>query len=187
MNNIMFSNKKIVLGLLIVLISFLSNLVWGQSDSLYFREMDLKRIGVNFFNLSKPDKFNFEVVVLGGVKNSGIYLIPEGTTLVEIVALTGGSVDESIFDNFKLIRAKSKNPDLKADTVMIISYKDFFDKEKTGSMSKINPLLKPGDIITFPIKPDKDFWDYAGRISTIFIIPLISMATLIVTILNYNK
>lgn len=186
--------KELNLGKTILLITLLFTILCGvngkvqaQSDSLLYREMDLKRLGVNFYNLSKPDKFNFEVIVLGGVKNPGIYLLTEGTSLVELVALTGGSIDESIYDNFKLIRAKVKNPTLKADTVMVISYKDFFDKDKTGSISKQNPLLMPGDIISFPIKPDKEFWDYALRITTIFVLPLLTAATLVVTILNYTK
>lgn len=183
----MISSKKTIFGFLIILFIALNNFVWAQSDSLLYREIDMKRIGVNYFNFSKLDKFNFEVVVLGGVKNPGIYLLSEGTTMVELMALIGGAIDESIFDNFKLIRAKIKNPDLKADTVLVLSYKDFFDKDKTGSITKKNPLLRPGDIIAFPVKPDKDFWDYATRVSTIFILPLISIATLIVTILNYSK
>jgi hypothetical protein len=180
--------KKITIGLVLLFLMISDHSVLAQSDSMMiYRQSDLSKVGMNFYNFSKPEKFNFEVIVLGGVKSQGIYLLPEGTSLIELVALTGGSVDESIFDNFKLIRAKLKNPDLKADTVMVISYKDLFDKEKIGSVNKMNPLLKPGDIITFPIKPDKDFWDTAGKISTIFIIPLISAATLIVTIMNYNK
>lgn len=178
--------KKLVFGILILIFS-ISNLLIAQSDSLLYKELDLKKIGVNYYNFSKQDKFNFEVIVLGGVRSPGIYLLPEGTTLIEIVALTGGSIDESIYDNFKLIRSKSKNPELKADTIMIISYKDFFDKEKVGSLSKQNPILKPGDIVSFPIKPDKEFWDTASKVATIFVIPLISVATLIITIMSYNK
>lgn len=160
---------------------------YPQSDSLYWKEMDLKRIGLNFFNFSKPDKFNFEVVVIGGVKNPGMYLLAEGTSLIELVALTGGTNYESSFENFKLVRAKAKNPELKSDTVFVFNYTDFFDKEKVGNYSKQNPLLKPGDILLFPIRPDKDFWDIAQKVATILVIPLISIATLIVTIMNYNK
>ena len=177
--------KKIILTILLTIA--LNGIINAQSDSMYYRELDLKRIGVNYYNLSKPDKFNFEVVVIGGVKSPGIYLIPDGTSLVEVVGLTGGSVDESIYDNFKLIRAKNKNPELRADTVLIVSYKDFFDKDVTRISPKHNPLLRPGDIISFPIRPDKDFWDIAQRIAGVFIVPLFSLATLIVTILNYSK
>lgn len=184
----MSNYKKIVFGILFLQFIGLGNMLWGQSDSLQiYRQIDLQKVNVSFYNFSKTDKFNFEVIVLGGVRLPGIYLLPEGTSLIELVAMTGGALDESIFDNFKLIRAKSKNPELKADTMMIISYKDFFDKEKVGSFSKHNPLLKPGDIISFPIKPDKEFWDYAQRITTIFVLPLLTAATLIVTILNYTK
>ncbi len=182
-----FGKAVIILGLLFSIILITHGKVSAQSDSLLYREMDLKRIGVNFFNFSKPDKFNFEVIVLGGVKNSGIYLLAEGTSLIELVALTGGTGDESFYDYIKLIRAKTKNPEIKADTVMVVSYKDFFDKEKIGSMSKHNPLLRPGDIISFPIKPDKDFWEVASKVATIIVIPLFTLSTLILQIMIYNK
>jgi len=178
--------KKVVLGVL--LLFTMCEIVWAQSDSLQiYRQSELQKLGIPYYNLSKSDKFNFEVVVIGGVKQPGIYLLPEGTTVIELVALTGGVSDESILNNIKLIRAKTKNPEIKADTVITISYSDFFDKEKIGSISKRNPLLKPGDIITFPIKPDKDFWQTAQNLTTIFILPLLAAATLIVTILTYSK
>lgn len=157
-----------------------------QNDSLFFRESDLKRVSMNYFNLSRPNKFNFEVIVIGGVKNSGIYLIPEGTSLVEVVALTGGATDESIFENFKLIRTKEKNPELRKDTVFTFDYIDFFKKEQINTMQKANPILKPGDIIAFSIKPEKEFWDIAQRIAGVIIVPLLTLGTLIVTIMNYN-
>ena len=182
-----YQNKKLF-GLLFVVIFLIGKDVFPQNDSLMlYKQLELQRNGVAYFNMSKSDKFNFEVVVVGGVRQPGIYLLPEGTTVLELIALAGGAGDESILDNFKLIRAKYKNPELKADTIIVISYKDFFDKDKTGSFSKKNPLLKPGDILAFSIKPDKDFWDYANRLSAVFVLPIVSIATLIIAILNYQK
>lgn len=158
-----------------------------QSDSLYFRETDLKRLSLNYFNLSKPNKFNFEVIVIGGVKSPGVYLVPEGTSLVEVVALTGGATDESIFENVKLIRSKSKNPELRSDTVFSINYYEFFDKDNTGTIHKKNPLLKPGDIISFPIKPDRDFWQIATGIAGVIVLPILSMLTVLLNVMIYNK
>lgn len=182
-------NFKKVIYLVLVFLSFgVGTSIWAQSDSMQvFRERDLQKIGLTFYNFAKTDKFNFEVIVLGGVRNPGIYFLPEGTSLIELVALTGGAADESLFDNFKLIRTKIKNPNLKADTVMVLSYKDFFDKDKKGGLSLKNPLLIPGDIVTFPIKPDKELWDYVQKITTIIVLPLIALATLYISILTYNK
>ncbi|MFA5012839.1 MAG: SLBB domain-containing protein [Ignavibacteria bacterium] len=158
-----------------------------QTDSLLYREQDLKRISTNYFNLSKPNKFNFEVVVIGGVKNPGIYLVPQGTSLVEVVALTGGAPDESIFENFKLIRTKEKNPELRKDTIFVFDYLDYFDKEKEGTVKQINPILKPGDIIAFAIKPEKDFWQVAQGIAGVVVLPILSMLTVLLNIMIYNK
>lgn len=177
-----------------VLFILITNIVISQidtseqfGDSLYFRELDLKRISTNYFNLSKPNKFNFEVVVIGGVKNPGIYLVPIGTSLVEVVAMTGGAPDESIYEDFKLIRTKSKNPELRRDTVYVFDYIDYFDKNKDGTIQQINPLLKPGDIISFRIKPDKDFWQIAQGIAGVIVVPVLSLLTLYLQVLIYNK
>jgi len=159
----------------------------AQDDSLKFKEYQLKKIGANYFNYSDPEKFNFEVVVWGGVRNPGIYLVPDGTTLITLIALTGTATDETIYEDFKLIRTKQKSGTLKSDSAYIISYKDLFDKEIKGAINKPNPVLQPGDIIVFPIKPEKDFWEIAQRVAGVFIVPLFTLGTLIISILNYSK
>ena len=123
---------------------------------------------------------------MGGVKNPGVYLIPEGTSLVQLVSLTGGAIDETIFEDFKFIRTKDKNPNLHADSMLVLNYMDFFnfDEKKSKNISQPNPILLAGDIIVFPIKPEEDFWQTAQRITGIFIVPLLSIATLIITIIN---
>ena len=159
----------------------------AQDDSLKFKEYQLKKTGLGYYNYSDPEKFNFEVIVWGGIERQGVYLVPEGTTLISLISFTGGAKDETIYEDFKLIRTKQKAGTLKSDSAFVINYKDLFDKEVKGAINKPNPILQPGDILVFAIKPEKDFWDYAQRIAGVFIVPLLSIGTLIVSILNYSK
>jgi hypothetical protein len=162
---------------------------WAQMDSVKFGLLETIKTGANYYNYSDPDKGAIEVIVWGGVKNPGMYLVPEGTSLMQLISYTGGASDDRIYENFKFIRTKDKNPELKTDTVIVMNYRDFFiyDKKKSDSLSKPNPTLLAGDLIVFPIKPEKDFWDIAQRVTSIFIIPALTIATLIVTILNYSN
>lgn len=175
---------KYIITILLLLTSFR---LTAQDDSLKFKDYQLKKFGANYFNYSDPEKFNIEVVVWGGVRNPGVYLLPEGTTLVTLISLTGSATDESIYEDFKLIRTKQKTGTLKSDSAYVINYKDLFDKEVKGAINKPNPVLQPGDILVFSIKPEKDFWDYAQRIAGVFIVPLLSIGTLIISILNYSR
>lgn len=161
--------------------------LFAQEDSIKFGPIETMKVGTNYYNYSDKDKANIEVLVLGGVKNPGVYLIPQGKTLMELLTLTGGALDETNYENFKFIRTKYKNPELKADSILVLNYRDFFDRDVTKSLTVPNPILNNGDIIAFPIKPEKEFWDYAQRIAGVFVVPLFTIATLILQIINLSK
>ncbi len=175
--------KKILL--ILTLLIPLSGIT--QDDSLKFKDYQLKKVGANYYNYSDVEKFNFEVVVWGGVRNPGVYLIPEGTTLITLISLTGSATDESIYEDFKLIRTTQKSGTLKSDSAYVINYKDLFDKDVKGKINKPNPILQPGDILVFSIKPEKDFWEIAQRVAGIFIVPLLTLASLTLQIINLSK
>lgn len=179
--------KKSNVLLIALILVFSSGTLFSQIDSIKFGMLETMKTGVNYYNYSDKDKGAIEVIVWGGVKNPGIYLIPEGTTLIQLISYTGGAFDDKIYENFKFIRTKDKNPELKTDSVIVINYRDFFeyDKKKGPGISKPNPTLLAGDLIVFPIKPEKDFWEIAQRVTSVIIIPLFTLATLIITILNY--
>lgn len=161
--------------------------LFAQEDSIKFGPIETMKTGANYFNYSDKDKANIEVLVLGGVKNPGVYLIPQGKTLMELLTLTGGAIDETNYESFKFIRTKNLNPNLKADSILILNYKDFFDRDITKNISVPNPILNNGDIIAFPLKPEKEFWDYAQRVAGVIIVPLLSLATLILNIINLSR
>lgn len=143
-------------------------------------------MGVNYFNYSDPDKVNIEVIVLGGVKNPGKYLVPEGTTFLDIMSLTGGLINDRIGDNIKFIRPSEKTGKLKDDKIILLKYADLFKDDAVSVVNKVNPVLQPGDVIAVPILPEKTTWENIKDIAYIMT-PLISIGTLIVTILNYSK
>lgn len=171
---------------LIFLLSFtLISVTVAQNDTRV-GEYETKKMGVNYFNYSDPDKANIEVIVLGGVKNPGKYLVPEGSTFLDVMSLTGGLINDRIGDNIKFIRPSEKNGKLKDNKVMLLKYADLFKDDPISDVSKNNPVLRPGDVIAVPIKPEMTTWETIKDVAYV-ITPLISIGTLIVTILNYYK
>jgi hypothetical protein len=157
----------------------------AQLDTLIFGEA-AKRLGTNYYNYADPFKDNIEVYVWGGVKNTGVYLIPAGTDLFRLLTLTGGAPDESMYETFKLIRPKTTTGTMTADSAYIFNFQDFFDKDKVGSYKKSNPILQAGDMIIFPVKPGLGFWDWAGRITGVIILPILSITLIILQIATYR-
>ncbi|MDD5362966.1 MAG: SLBB domain-containing protein [Ignavibacteria bacterium] len=176
------------LFLLISIIFFAASTVLPQSDSTVYGEA-LKRttMNLNYFNYSNPASENIEVYVWGGIKNPGIYLVPVGTDLVKLISLTGGALDDRIYESFKLIRPKSRTGNMKTDSAYVFNYQDFFDPDKTGSYSKNNPELKAGDILVFPLSPGQKFWDIAGKISAVIVLPILSVTLVILQIINLSR
>ena len=157
----------------------------GQVDTRV-GEYETKKTGQNYYNYSDPDKVNIEVIVLGGVKSPGKYLVPEGTTFLDLISLTGGLVNDRIGNNIKFIRPQSKAGTLKDDNVVLLKYADLFVDDSVGGVYKNNPVLIAGDIIAVPIKPEMTTWETVKDI--LYVVgPLVSILSLIISILNYYK
>jgi hypothetical protein len=176
--------RKLILSFILTL--FVISTSYSQTDSALYGDA-LKKIGQNYFNFSNPSTENFEVYVWGGVKNPGIYLIPVGTDLIKLITLTGGAPDDRMYESFKLIRPKTRTGNMKTDSAFVFNYQDFFDSEKKGSFQKNNPELKAGDILIFPLRPEKDFWDTATRISSLLVLPLLTMISIALQIRNLSR
>ncbi len=157
----------------------------GQVDTRV-GEFETKKIGQNYYNYSDPDKVNIEVIVLGGVKSPGKYLVPDGTTFLDLISLTGGLVNDRIGNNIKFIRPQNKAGVLKDDNVILLKYADLFVDDSVGGVHKNNPVLMAGDIIAIPIKPEMTTWETVKDI--LYVVgPLVSILSLIISILNYYK
>lgn len=162
-----------------------SGIVFAQIDTRV-GEFETKKVGQNYFNYSDPEKINIEVIVLGGVKSPGKYLVPEGTTFLDIMSLTGGLINDRIGDNIKFIRPSEKSGKLKDDKVILLKYADLYKDDALPVVDKVNPVLQPGDVIAVPLIPEKTTWENVKDILYV-VTPLVSIGTLIITILNYSK
>ena len=159
--------------------------LYAQPDTRVTSE-ELKKTGTNYFNYSDPGKINIEITVLGGVKYPGIYLVPEGTKVIELISLSGNVLKEETADNIKLIRPSRNNGKLYDRRVITLNYRDIFEDEELKSVNKLNPVLVHGDVLVIPMTPEKTFWDFFKDASLV-ITPLATLATLIISIIALSK
>ena len=175
---------RFIIGIFAI-ISVQSVYLYAQRDIKVTPE-ELKKIGTNYFNYSDPSKINIEVKVLGGVRNPGVYLVPEGTSVIDILTLSGNVLQEETADNIKLIRTSQQSGKLSDDNIITLNYRDIFKDEKLKSINKVNPVLVYGDILVVPMTPEKTFWDFFKDASLV-ITPLATLATLIISIIALSK
>jgi hypothetical protein len=155
-----------------------------SQDTSYVFGNKIQKQKVNYYDFSDPTKVNFEVIAWGGFKNPGKYLVPEGTTMIDMMTYAGLPPNSDLLSDVKLVRAKDITSKYQSSSVIKFNFKKFFDKETTVFTTE-NPLVKPGDIILVPLELDKGFWDYFKE-GLIIIGPIASILSLIVTI-NSNK
>lgn len=170
----------------IIIIFNVINLPSYAQDETRVTAEELKKSGYNYFNYSDPGKVNIEINVLGGVKNPGRYLVPEGTTVIELLSLSGNVIQEETADNIKLIRTSQQRERLSDNNIVTLNYREIFEDETLKSINKPNPLLVHGDILVVPIKRARTFWEDFQDVSSV-LTPLLSVATLIVSVIALSK
>jgi len=171
-----FINNSDLIKLISIRTAFVLMLVFLTNVSPSYSQFDSSKIkagpeelnmakGGNYFNFADKNKINIEVTIIGGA-GSGRYLIPEGTSVFDLLLMSGGTGRKNV-DDIKLLRFASETPQLKPNEIIQLKYENLYSEEKSDILkSNLNPLLKPGDMIIVPeVKPDQQsFWYYAREV-----------------------
>lgn len=142
---------------------------------------ELSKTGINYYNYSDKDKVNFEVSIWGYVRSPGKYLIPAGTTFIDLISLSGGPQNEAFLNNIRIIRLKNDSLNIKEDKVLMLNYEDFLSEDLIQNPKKNNPALYPGDVILIPGGHKTTLKDNLSFILSI-LTALTSVTVLLVTI-----
>jgi hypothetical protein len=159
----------------------LINLSNGQDKKERIGLDEIAKKDVNYYNYADKDKVNIEVGVWGYVKSPGKYLIPSGTTFVDLITLCGGPLSDAKMDDIRMVRMKNDSLNIKEDKIIVLNYNDFLWEEKIQNRSRQNPVLNPGDIILIPGIP-KSFFRENLSIILSAISTLASVAVLLATV-----
>lgn len=157
------------------------NIAHGQDKSERVGYEDIIKTGTNYYNYADKDKVNFEVSVWGYVKSPGKYLIPNGTSFIDLISLCGGPMVDAKLEDIRIVRLKNDTLNVKEEKIINLNYNDFLWEEKISSVKKQNPQLYPGDIILIPGGPKFTFRENLTLILTI-LSTLTSLSVLIVTV-----
>jgi len=151
----------------------------SQDTSLVIGNKIIKQ-KINYYDFSDPLKINFEVIVWGGFRNPGKYIVPEGTTVIDLITYAGVPINSDLLESIKLIRTKEISTKFSTSNVIQLNFKKFFLKENLNFGIE-NPKINPGDILITQIEPEMGFWDYVKE-GILILGPLASIASLIVTL-----
>ncbi len=138
----------------LIFISVSVNICFSQDDSDKVKigpeELQVAK-GGHYFNFADKNKVNIEIIVLG--LGAGKYLIPQGTTLFDLLIMVGGT-DERTVDEIRIVRFNSESPILKGSEVIEYNYSALYGDNKEILQAQRNPMLRPGDMVILP--PPKD-------------------------------
>lgn len=131
------------------------------------------------YDYSDPLTINIKVAVWGFVRYPGRYVVPEATTLTDLISFAGGPSDDSHLDDLRLYRVDED----KNQTMFKFTYNDIMWEEGLKGIKKVLPELQAGDILVIPGSPRLYFKDWFS-ITLSVISTLISLAILI---LNFTR
>lgn len=132
-----------------------------------------------FYDYSDPEAVNIKVSVWGFVKYPGRYVIPEYTSVVDLISYVGGPTDDSNLDELRIYRIDEN----KKEQMIPFNFNDLMWEDNLEGKYKFVPTLKPGDILVVPGEPRLYFMDWFSIGLSVFS-ALISLTILIITIQN---
>ena len=132
--------------------------------------------GGGYYDYSDPGAVNIKVAVWGFVRFPGKYIIPENSSVNDLISYAGGPTDAARLEDMRLYRTNSDS----SQTLISLNYKDLLFDQKSSATPKIFPL-RPGDILLVSGEPRLYFKDYLS-IGLSIISTLISIVTLVIVI-----
>jgi hypothetical protein len=129
-----------------------------------------------YFDYSDPEAVNIRVSVWGFVEYPGRYLVPDYTTVMDLLSYAGGPTDDSNLDELRLYRIEDN-----VERMIPINFNDLMWEEDLENKYRSLPQIKPGDIFVIPGEPRMYFLDWFGIGLSVFS-ALISLTILIITI-----
>lgn len=130
-----------------------------------------------FYDYSDPEAINIKVSVWGFVKYPGKYVIPDYTSVVDLMSFVGGPTDDSNIDDLRIYRLDENN----REQMIKMDFNDLMWEDELESKYKKVPRLNPSDILVVPGSPRMYFLDWFNIGLRIFS-ALITLTILILTI-----
>lgn len=128
-----------------------------------------------FFDYSDPEAINIKVSVWGYVRYPGIYMVPEYSSVMDLVSFAGGPSDDADLEDIRIYRVKDQ-----AQELIKFNYNDLLWEKEVKNISPKGDLVA-GDVLILPGEPRLYFRDYMS-ITLSVVSTLISLSILILNI-----
>ena len=138
-----------------------------------------RRTGI--YDLSDPGAINIKVSVWGYVSRPGKYIVPNYTTVSDLLSYAGGPNQNAETDDLRIYRILEDG----TETILKFTYDDIIWGSGIEVKNRTLPHLKPSDILIVPGSPRLFFTDWF-RLSLQIFSAVISVISLVVLIQRYN-
>lgn len=130
------------------------------------------------YDYSEPGSVNKKVAVWGFVKFPGKYIVPDYTSVNDLISFAGGPTEDATLEDIRIYRS-DKDSSYK---IISFNYKDLlWNKEVKTIVSP--PALQAGDILLVPGEDRLYFRDYFG-LGLSIVSALVSVSILIINIVE---
>ncbi len=130
------------------------------------------------FDLSDPSQINIRVSIWGAVNAPGNYMVPQSTSVLDLISLAGGPTDDAKLDDLRIYR----NGNDSTGAFIKFNLNELYSKETKKDLV-LPPTLIASDVILIPSEP-KMYWKDYLTLSLSATTALISLAVLIVNLVN---
>ena len=165
-------------------------LFWTLSTTLLIAQEDIQ-IGSPYntrpssagalYDYSDPSSVNIKVQLWGYVRLAGVYVIPAGTSLNELLSLSGGPTEDATLTDIRIVKLK----DGSQTSMVKYNYNDLVWEDKITTQIKY-VVLDAGDIIVVPGEPRyfvrEDIAFYLGVLTA-----LASLTALVISVISLTN
>jgi hypothetical protein len=100
------------------------------------------------FYMDAGQQLMIEVHVWGEVNKPGLYRVPDGSSVLDVISTAGGPTQYAALSRVKLTHIQTQQP-----RTVKIDLNDYLSEDKPDSL----PVLKPGDTVMVP-RNLRSFW-----------------------------
>lgn len=133
------------------------------------------------YDFSDPGAINIKVSVWGYVARPGKYIIPDYSTVSDLLSFAGGPSQNSETDDLRIYRKLDDG----TETIFKFSFDDIMWGDGIEIKHRNLPHLKPGDILIVPGSPRLFFTDWF-RIGLQVFSVVLTVVNLVILIQRYN-
>lgn len=150
---------------LVVCLFTISSSTFAQDTELG-RSSTYGRSGLHDF--SDPGAVNIKVAVWGYIAMPGKYIVPEYTSISDLISYAGGPSQDAEMDDLRIYRVLEDGK----EEMMKFSYNDIMWENNLSSKLRAMPNLKASDILVVPGSPKLFFRDWFNIGMQIFSVAL---------------